>query len=93
MTSRPEKLGSTVIVVIAFSLLLAPLMAQSPSAVNSKPETAGQAVSFDLGTSALWQSLQKLHTRASVLRSPPRRRRWNVDLRIPGKGARVSPLT
>jgi LmbE family N-acetylglucosaminyl deacetylase len=96
MTSRPEKLGSTVIVVIAFSLLLAPLMAQSPSAVNSKPETAGQAVSFDLGTSALWQSLQKLHTRASVLMvtaHPDDEDGGMLTYESRGQGARVALLT
>ena len=49
MTPSPGKLSPTVIAVISLTLLLAPLMAQSPTAVNSKPATAGQAVSFDRG--------------------------------------------
>src|SRR6516164_7384519 len=43
------------------------LLGQTPTAVRSKPDVAAQPVSFDRGAAALWQSLQKLHTRASLL--------------------------
>src|SRR2546430_16578521 len=41
--------------------------AQSPNAVSSQPIPAAQPMAFDRGAAALWQSLQKLHTRASLL--------------------------
>src|SRR5579862_9955336 len=44
-----------------------PLKAQSPNAVNAKPSVAAQPIALDRGTAALWQSLRKLRTRASVL--------------------------
>ncbi|MGB6391176.1 MAG: PIG-L family deacetylase [Candidatus Acidiferrales bacterium] len=44
-----------------------PLRAQSPNAVSSKPIPAAEALSFDRGSAALWQSLLKLHTRASLI--------------------------
>jgi len=96
MTSGPGKLSPTVVTVMALTLLLAPLMAQSPIAVNSKPSTAGQAVSFDRGVAALWQSLQKLHTRASVLMvtaHPDDEDGGMLTYESRGQGARVSLLT
>lgn len=44
-----------------------PLKAQSPNAIASMPLAAAQPLPFDRGAAALWQSLQKLHTRASLL--------------------------
>src|SRR5437899_9483497 len=41
--------------------------AQSPTATGSDSEAAVQALPFDRGAAALWQSLQKLRTRASLL--------------------------
>src|SRR5205823_10505272 len=41
--------------------------AQSPTATGSDPEAAAQALPVDRGAAALWQSLQKLRTRASLL--------------------------
>ena len=41
--------------------------AQSPVAVTNKPQVAAAPLSFDRGAAALWQSLQKLHTRASLI--------------------------
>ncbi|MFZ0639121.1 MAG: PIG-L family deacetylase [Candidatus Acidiferrales bacterium] len=43
------------------------LRAQSPNAVSSKPIPAAEALDFDRGAAALWQSLLKLHTRASLI--------------------------
>jgi hypothetical protein len=71
MTSRSRKLLPALVAIVAFTLFLSPpsarLIAQSPTAVSSKPDVAGQALLFDRGAAALWQSLQKLHTRGSVL--------------------------
>ncbi|MHB8484633.1 MAG: PIG-L family deacetylase [Candidatus Acidiferrales bacterium] len=44
-----------------------PLRAQSPNAVSSGPIPAAEALDFDRGAAALWQSLLKLHTRASLI--------------------------
>jgi LmbE family N-acetylglucosaminyl deacetylase len=44
-----------------------PLGAQSPITISAAPLVAGQPLPFDRGSAALWQSLQKLHTRASLL--------------------------
>lgn len=44
-----------------------PLKAQSPVATSTTPLVADRPLPFDRGAAALWQSLQKLHTRASVL--------------------------
>jgi len=41
--------------------------AQTPIAVTGAPDATAQAIAFDRGAAALWQSLQKLHTRASLL--------------------------
>lgn len=41
--------------------------AQSSSAPAQKPAVEAMALPFDRGAAALWQSLQKLHTRASLL--------------------------
>ena len=44
-----------------------PLDAQSPNATTAVPRVAAQPPPMDSGSAALWQSLQKLHTRASLL--------------------------
>ncbi|HEX8882508.1 MAG TPA: PIG-L family deacetylase [Candidatus Acidoferrum sp.] len=44
-----------------------PLNAQSPHATTAVPRVAAQPLPIDSGSTALWQSLQKLHTRASLL--------------------------
>ncbi len=50
-----------------FSVLRMPAVAQSSSAPAQKPAIEAMALPFDRGAAALWQSLQKLHTRASLL--------------------------
>lgn len=44
-----------------------PLKAQSPVTTSTAPLVADRPLPFDRGAAALWQSLQKLHTRASLL--------------------------
>jgi LmbE family N-acetylglucosaminyl deacetylase len=44
-----------------------PVIAQSPNAVSSKATASAEPLDFDRGAAALWQSLLKLHTRASLL--------------------------
>ena len=53
--------------VIPWLLPSLPLKAQSPIATSATPLAASQPLPFDRGAAALWQSLQKLHTRASLL--------------------------
>jgi LmbE family N-acetylglucosaminyl deacetylase len=51
------------------TLLIAvfPAKAQSPIAATPVPTVIAQPIAFNRGAAALWQSLQKLHTRASLL--------------------------
>src|SRR5206468_1298219 len=44
-----------------------PATAQSPAAVDSRAGASAHPLPFDRGSAALWQSLQKLHTRSSLL--------------------------
>lgn len=53
--------------VLPFLFRSNPLRAQSPTAVNSRPTPAAAALDVDRGAAALWQSLLKLHTRASLI--------------------------
>ncbi|MGH9705251.1 MAG: PIG-L family deacetylase, partial [Candidatus Acidiferrales bacterium] len=71
-------------------------MAQSPTVVNSKPIVAAQPISFDRGSAAVWQSLQKLHTRASILMvtaHPDDEDGGMLTYESRGQGARVTLLT
>src|ERR1700675_4299110 len=71
MTSPSSKLLSIIFALLSCALpfLVRSVLAkaQSPDAVGSRPIPAAQALAFDRGAAALWQSLQKLHTRASLL--------------------------
>ena len=60
---------SAVACALASLLLLCPLtvQAQSPAASDRAPMVEAQPLPFDSGAAALWQSLQKLHTRASLV--------------------------
>jgi len=98
MTTRSGKLPPIFLVATAFTLLLfrSALMAQSPTAVSPKPAAAAQAISFDRGAAALWQSLQKLHTRASMLyvtAHPDDEDGGMLTYESRGQGARVILLT
>lgn len=99
MTSRLVKplcmLFLAVLLVLPTFLEIA-LEAQSPSAIVPKAATAAQAIPFDLGSAALWQSLQKLHTRASVLMvtaHPDDEDGSMLTYESRGQGARVILLT
>src|SRR6202162_3882305 len=71
MASRSSKIHSIIFAVLGcavpFLLRSLPVRAQSPNAVSSRPIPAAQPLAFDRGAAALWQSLQKLHSRASLL--------------------------
>jgi LmbE family N-acetylglucosaminyl deacetylase len=100
MTSRSRKRLPALVAIVAFTLFLSPpsarLTAQSPTAVSSRPDVAGQALLFDRGAAALWQSLQKLHTRGSVLMvtaHPDDEDGGMLAYESRGQGARVNLLT
>src|SRR5580700_4206769 len=71
MASRCSKILTVILVVLVCNLafLFRPgrVIAQSPNAVSSKATASAEPLDFDRGAAALWQSLLKLHTRASLL--------------------------
>ena len=99
MASRFAKALSLVLIVGACTAVLfrdLPLKAQSPTAVNARPAVAAQQIAFDRGAAALWQSLQKLRTRASVLMvtaHPDDEDGGMLTYESRGQGARVALLT
>jgi LmbE family N-acetylglucosaminyl deacetylase len=73
-----------------------PVSAQSPNAVSTKPIPAAQPLAFDRGAAALWQSLQKLHTRGSLLMvtaHPDDEDGGMLTYESRGQGGRVTLLT
>ena len=72
------------------------IQAQSPAANSPRPATDAEAILLDSGASALWQSLQKLHTRASVLMvtaHPDDEDGGMLTYESRGQGANVTLLT
>lgn len=71
MASRCSKILPVTFAILAcavpFLFRSNPLRAQSPNAVSSRPIPAAEALDSDRGAAALWQSLLKLHTRASLM--------------------------
>ena len=71
MPSRSTKISLLTLLgaVGAFPWLVPsfPLDAQSPNATTALPRVVAEPPPMDSGSAALWQSLQKLHTRASLL--------------------------
>src|SRR6266849_3961149 len=99
MTSRSSKILPIVVLAAACVPLLfrsVSVSAQSPTAVSSKPLSAAQPLPFDRGAAALSQSLQKLHTRASVLMvtaHPDDEDGGMLTYESRGQGSRVTLLT
>ena len=92
----PHVLVAALFCVVAALFALDQLRAQSPIAVNSNPTPAAQALEYDRGASALWQSLQKLHTRASlvmVTAHPDDEDGGMLTYESRGQGVRVTLLT
>ncbi|HSB75885.1 MAG TPA: PIG-L family deacetylase, partial [Terriglobales bacterium] len=70
--------------------------AQSPVAGSGTPEVAAEPLPVDRGAAALWQSLQKLHTRASLIMvtaHPDDEDGGMLTYESRGKGAHVTLLT
>ena len=71
MASRSQKfvpvLLGVILSTLPFLFRSATVKAQSPASISLRRETSAEPLPFDRGAAALWQSLQKLHTRASLL--------------------------
>src|SRR3984893_18629088 len=77
-------------------LSIQPLSGQSPYASSLKPAVAPVELPINRGSPALWQSLNKLHTRASLMMitaHPDDEDRGMLAYESRGQGARVSLLT
>lgn len=86
----------TLLCAVSFLLRSNPVEAQSPVAVGMEPLQAAQALPFDRGAAALWQSLHKLHTRASLLMvtaHPDDEDGGMLTYESRGQGTRVALLT
>jgi LmbE family N-acetylglucosaminyl deacetylase len=90
-------LGQTIIATLAFVVLsFSTVTAQSPISVSPDPLVSIQPLPYDSGAAALWQSLQKLHTRASLLMvtaHPDDEDGAMLTYESRGDGARVALLT
>jgi hypothetical protein len=100
MASRCSKILTVILVVmgckLAFLFRPGPVIAQSPNAVSSKAIASAEPLDFDRGAAALWQSLLKLHTRASLLMvtaHPDDEDGGMLTYESRGQGARVALLT
>lgn len=96
MAFRLEKIVLGVALSAAVALSSFTTWAQSPTAVNHDPQASVQPLAFDRGAAALWQSLQKLHTRASLLMvtaHPDDEDGGMLTYESRGVGARVTLLT
>jgi len=88
---------------LCFALLLGlplavkqPVNAQSPAQVDAGPRISYRPLEADRGASALWQSLQKLHTRASMIMidaHPDDEDGGLIAYESRGEGARATLLT
>lgn len=89
-------LVASVAVTLCFISLPSPVHAQSPISVGTDPLVSIQPLPYDRGSASLWQSLQKLHTRASLLMvtaHPDDEDGGMLAYESRGVGARVAVLT
>ncbi len=78
------------------TLLAAGACAQTPYDTSITPAVASQEISINKGSAALWQSLKKLHTRASLIMitaHPDDEDGGMLTYESRGKGTRVALLT
>src|ERR1700726_96875 len=81
---------------LLLSLSIQPLSGQSPYASSVKPAVAPVPLPINRGSTALWQSLKKLHTRASLIMitaHPDDEDGGMLTYESRGQGARVILLT
>src|SRR5437764_9977368 len=99
MAFRSNRIFALLVVLACILPLFFPVSsakAQSPTAVSTAPEVTAQPIPFGRGASALWQSLQKLRTRASILMvtaHPDDEDGGMLTYESRGQGARVALLT
>ena len=77
-------------------VFLASAFAQTPYDTSIKPAVAAREIPVDRGSAALWQSLKKLHTRASLIMitaHPDDEDGGMLTYESRGKGTRVALLT
>ncbi len=89
-------LVASVAVTLCFISFPFPVRAQSPISVGADPLVSIEPLPYDRGSASLWQSLQKLHTRASVLMvtaHPDDEDGGMLAYESRGVGARVALLT
>src|SRR6516225_6507480 len=82
--------------LFAALLIGACALAQTPYDTSIKPSTAAQEIPANRGSAALWQSLKKLHTRASLIMitaHPDDEDGGMLTYESRGKGTRVALLT
>ncbi len=93
---RKHSFGVVTRVVTVVALWSFGALSQTPIAVDRDPVISVQPLTFDRGAAALWQSLQKLHTRASLLMvtaHPDDEDGGMLTYESRGEGARVTLLT
>src|SRR5436305_9985795 len=99
MAFRSNRIFALLVVLACILPLFFPVSsakAQSPTAVSTAPEVTAQPIPFDRGASALWQSLQTLRTRASLLMvtaHPDDEDGGMLTYASRGQGARLALLT
>ena len=82
--------------LLLFTAATACLFAQSPHSTSIQPSAVDREISVNRGAPALWQSLKKLHTRASLMMitaHPDDEDGGMLAYESRGQGARVSLLT
>lgn len=82
--------------VLILCLLGAPAFAQAPYDTSIRPSAVAQDIPANRGSAALWQSLKKLHTRASMIMitaHPDDEDGGMLTYESRGKGTRVALLT
>ncbi len=82
--------------LLSIFLMTARIFAQTPYDVQLLPSTVAHEISINKGSAALWQSLKKLHTRASLIMltaHPDDEDGGMLTYESRGRGTRVSLLT
>lgn len=98
MASPSKKFAPALLGLVIFLVLFRPadLEPQSQIPIAPNPAVNAEPLLFDSGAAALWQSLQKLHTRASLLMvtaHPDDEDGGMLTYESRGQGARVTLLT
>ena len=99
LNAMPNLIISNLIVqasACAWAVLLIPLSAQTPYDTQLRPSPVAHELPINKGSSSLWQSLKKLHTRASLIMitaHPDDEDGGMLTYESRGRGTRVALLT